>query len=167
MTGVQTCAFRSSVSESFDQTYSGAYEGPEPVWIMILSVAILAPVCEEVIFRGIGCSRIRSAFPHVVTVLVTSLIFGTAHGTPIAIAYATAFGVVQAVIFLKHRSLLPVVLCHFAFNLSGVLSENTYGNPALNIALFLISICVSAACMFYVLKGCDAKTNGGYNNASL
>ncbi len=141
-----------SFVDSFDRTYSELLSGTEPFWLEILCIAVFAPLCEELLFRGIGVSRLRSAFPAPLTVLVTAFVFGAAHGTPIAIAYATVFGAVQAVVFLKQKSILPVVLSHFAFNLTSLLSTGTYGSDVLNLALFFICAGMVMGSMWFLTR---------------
>ena len=155
-----------SFIDSFDSTYEGLLGNSDPMWVVILSAAVCAPLCEEVLFRGIACSRLRGPFPHVIAVLTSSLVFGVAHGTPIAIAYATVFGVVQACIFLRHRSLLPVIICHFAFNLTALLSTETYGSSVLNLALFFIAAAVCFGGIWFVTKKPSANDNTE-DNASV
>ena len=50
--------------------------------IMILSVAVVAPIAEELLFRGIGVSKIRKTLGAVPAVLIASVLFAAAHGEP-------------------------------------------------------------------------------------
>ncbi len=136
---------------SFENTYEPLLGGESFILIFIATV-IMAPVTEEFLFRGIACSRFTPAFPHVVAVIFSSLAFGIAHGTPIAIIYASAFGVVQACIFLRHRSLYPVMLCHFGFNLIATLAPDTIGTVTLDLTVFCVCAAVSVAGIWFVTK---------------
>ena len=98
---------------SFDDTYGQVFGKDQSIVIVAVSTVVIAPITEEIVFRGIACSRLRSVFPHVVTVIASALIFGVSHGVPIAVIYASALGVVQACVFLRHGSLYPVMLCLF------------------------------------------------------
>ncbi|MBR3639487.1 MAG: CPBP family intramembrane metalloprotease, partial [Clostridia bacterium] len=122
---------------SFEETYEPLLGGESFILILIATV-IMAPITEEFLFRGLLCSRLSPAFPHVAAVVFSSLAFGIAHGTPIAIIYASAFGVVQACIFLRHRSLYPVMLCHFGFNLAATLLPDLIGTVTLDLAVFFV-----------------------------
>ncbi len=135
--------------ESFEQTYEPLLGGGSFILTFIAAV-IMAPITEEFLFRGIACSRFTPAFPHVVAVIFSSLAFGIAHGTPIAIIYASAFGVVQACIFLRHRSLYPVMLCHFGFNLIATLAPDMIGTVTLDLTVFFICAAVSVAGIWFV-----------------
>ncbi len=151
-------------SDSFDQTYSVLSADVTPLWLIILAVAVCAPLCEELLFRGIGCSRLTGSFPKAVAVIITSAVFGVVHGTPIAIAYATVFGVIQAFIFLRHRSLLPVVLCHFGFNFTSVFLEYLPADPALNLGVLFICAAAALGTGYLILKKSETA---GEENESL
>ena len=137
--------------ESFEQTYEPLL-GNESFVLIFIATVIMAPVTEEFLFRGIACSRFTPAFLHVVAVIFSSLAFGIAHGTPIAIIYASAFGVVQACIFLRHRSLYPVMLCHFGFNLIATLAPDMIGTVTLDLTVFFICAAVSVAGIWFVTR---------------
>ncbi len=137
--------------ESFEQTYEPLLGGESFVLIFIATV-IMAPITEEFLFRGIACSRFTPAFPHVVAVIFSSLAFGIAHGTPIAIIYASAFGVVQACIFLRHRSLYPVILCHFGFNLIATVAPDMIGSVTLDLTVFFVCAAASVAGIWFLTK---------------
>ena len=136
---------------SFERTYEPLLSNKSFILILIATV-IMAPVTEEFLFRGIACSRFTPAFPHTVAVIFSSLAFGIAHGTPIAIIYASAFGVVQACIFLRHRSLYPVMLCHFGFNLAATVLPDLIGTITLDLAVFFACAAVSVAGIWFVTK---------------
>ena len=136
---------------SFEKTYEPLL-GNESFLLIVIATVIMAPISEEILFRGIACSRLTPAFPRVLAVIFSSLIFGLAHGTPIAIIYASAYGVVQAFIFLRHRSLYPVMLSHLAFNLTAMLLEDACGVPTLDLFIFFVCAAVSVAGIWFVTR---------------
>ncbi|MBQ6262834.1 MAG: CPBP family intramembrane metalloprotease [Clostridia bacterium] len=136
---------------SFEETYEPLLGGESFILVFIAAV-IMAPATEEFLFRGILCSRLSPAFPSVLAVIFSSLAFGIAHGTPIAIIYASAFGVVQACIFLRHRSLYPVMLCHFGFNLIATLAPDMIGTVTLDLCVFFVCAAASVAGVWFVTK---------------
>jgi len=84
--------------------------------LQLLNVVILAPLTEEIVFRGLIFSRLRRSFPAWVASGVSALIFGVAHGNPIHIAYAFVLGLFLALLRERAGSLLAPLLCHVAFN---------------------------------------------------
>lgn len=84
-----------------------------------LTAVVMAPVLEEIVFRGLVYTRLKKGMPTIVAAIVASLAFGLCHGTAIWIIYATALGLVMTWIFEKYQSLVANILFHLAFNLMG------------------------------------------------
>ena len=102
------------IIESFEITYSGLNGSNLP--IEILAVVIAGPLVEEILFRGIAMTRLGPTFGAAAAVILSSLLFGLAHGTPIAVGYAFLLGILLALIFLRYRSILPCIVFHIFFN---------------------------------------------------
>jgi membrane protease YdiL (CAAX protease family) len=103
--------------EQMQETQYAALFNDGLVW-SVLSVGIVGPAAEEIFFRGIITSRLRPAFGKAGTILVSSLLFGLVHVTPIAVGYAFVVGLALALIRERYRSVLPCIVCHCSFNLT-------------------------------------------------
>lgn len=93
--------------------------------IAFATAAIAGPYFEEMYFRGAMLSWFRDRIGVVAAVLVSSALFGLAHGqfaaTPgaqgwIATGFLSAVGLVACVLALRSRSLWPPFAAHAAFN---------------------------------------------------
>lgn len=84
-----------------------------------ISVAIVAPVVEEVIFRGLIMTRLSRAMPGWLAVLLSAAIFGLCHGEPVWFCYTFVVGAFFAFIDLRAGSILPSILGHIMFNAIG------------------------------------------------
>ncbi len=104
----------------------------------ILTTSVLTGFLEETIFRGLVDSRLRTGLPIGLSVILSALIFGLCHGTPIAIGYAFVVGLVFSLLFLRHGSILPSMVCHMFFNLTSLFLVTE--NSILLLGLYLISI---------------------------
>ncbi|MEJ2600399.1 MAG: type II CAAX endopeptidase family protein [Anaerolineales bacterium] len=83
---------------------------------MFLFGGIIAPFAEELVFRGVLYQWLRDRYGLWPGILISSLIFGLAHGD-IAIGGAAAvLGIVLAWTFEKSQSLWPSVLIHVINN---------------------------------------------------
>lgn len=123
--------------EGLEEQY--AYIGDEANLILeILTTVILTGFLEETIFRGLVDSRLRSGLPVWLSVFISALLFGLCHGTPIAIGYAFVVGLVFSLLFLRHGSILPSMVCHMCFNLTSIFFVTN--NPVLLLGLYLVSI---------------------------
>ncbi len=116
------------------------------VMIQILYVVILAPLFEEIIFRGL---IIKMLSPHSKTaaVLVSALAFGLMHGNIPQAASAFATGLIYAIIALKCGSIVPTMIIHGLNNLivnSPELLEGL-GIKNMNGVISLVEICVGLA----------------------
>ena len=111
----------SLLPESWVEAYAeqSQYLVGESVIIMVISNMIVAPVVEEVVIRGLMLTRLKKAMPAVWAVLISSLLFGLAHGQILWICYATLLGVILAVVALKTESLTASILLHMVLNIFG------------------------------------------------
>ena len=119
-----------------EEQYS--YLGEQNLLLEILTTAILTGFLEETIFRGLVDSRLRTGLPTWLSVILSAFIFGLCHGTPIAVGYAFVVGLVFSLLFLRHGSILPSVVCHMCFNLTSLFLVTD--NPLLLLGLYLVSI---------------------------
>jgi uncharacterized protein len=79
-------------------------------------VALVAPIVEELTYRGLGFAAVRDAFGAVVAVVVTAAAFGLAHGLVVALPVLTIFGLILAWLRLRTESLYPPIILHALFN---------------------------------------------------
>ncbi len=82
----------------------------------IIGVVILAPIIEEVLFRGIIYKGLKSIAPMWVAIIAQGLIFGLMHGN---IIWSTATCIISfALVFLYERtkSLAAPIIAHIALN---------------------------------------------------
>ena len=105
---------------AFEDQYS-ALDGESPLWLEILSIAVITGITEEIIFRGLVNSRLARGLQPSTVVMVSSVIFGLAHGALIAVVYSALLGMVFCLLYEKFRSVIPSVLAHVAFNATSYL----------------------------------------------
>lgn len=96
--------------------------GPVPrVWLLAtfgVVAVFVAPVAEEVIFRGFVQSALRGRLVPVATYLASALLFAVLHlkFDPAAFAATLIMGLVLAVTYEKTRSLYPGIVVHALTN---------------------------------------------------
>ena len=136
-------------------TNSASLDGSLISWI---SAVIMAPVIEEILFRGLVYTRLKKGMPAIVAAIVASLAFGLCHSGIIWIIYATALGLVMTWIFEKYQSLVANILFHLAFNAMGlVFTVIPESAEALVWVLFVASIPVCIFAVKKVLKVTDVQ----------
>lgn len=101
---------------------------PDPPLVYLVAMAVvavvIAPVIEEVLFRGILLNRWATKWSVGTAVFATSIAFGFLHANPVGI---TVVGLVAAVLYLKTRSLLIPIAFHAANNLIATILDFTAG----------------------------------------
>jgi membrane protease YdiL (CAAX protease family) len=78
-------------------------------------VAVLAPIVEEITFRGLGY-RLLEPFGKWTAILLVGLLFGLAHGLVEALPILAAFGSGLAYVRMRTGSVYPGMIVHGAFN---------------------------------------------------
>lgn len=84
-------------------------------FISIIYVALIAPLCEEVIMRGYVLSTLRK-YGVYLSVIVSSFIFGMFHGTATQIIPCIFIGIILSTLTLKYKSILPSIITHIITN---------------------------------------------------
>ena len=117
---------------------SSAIDGSFMAW---LTAVLMAPILEEIVFRGLMYTRLKKGLPVVVAAILTSLAFGIAHGTVIWAIYTFIFSMILIWVFEKFQSLTACIVLHMAYNLSGMaLSLIPEEAGIIILILFVISI---------------------------
>jgi membrane protease YdiL (CAAX protease family) len=86
-----------------------------PFLAFAFTVVVVAPLIEEMMFRGIGFSLLQ-AFGERVAVIVVGVAFGLVHGLVEGFLIIAVFGTGLAVLRSRTQSLYPCILLHAAFN---------------------------------------------------
>lgn len=88
---------------------------PKAYAIDIISSIILAPIGEELIYRGIvlrQAAKVSGRF----AIFFSALIFGLMHGNPYQMILGFLLGIPLAMITLKTGSIIPSIICHMVNN---------------------------------------------------
>jgi len=85
------------------------------LWLLCLGTVLLAPLVEELVFRGYLLAALLLLLPKWGALLLTAAVFGYVHGP----GYAVPIGVLGLLfgwLRLRHGSLLPSMLAHAVHN---------------------------------------------------
>jgi membrane protease YdiL (CAAX protease family) len=91
-------------------------QDPWVVGLMAVAAVVVAPVCEEIVFRGYCHGVLKRCCGLWPAALVSSLVFGCVHGHLAAALPLACFGVVLVLLYEKTGSLWAPVSAHFLFN---------------------------------------------------
>lgn len=125
---------------------------------MIICVCILAPIGEELIFRGLTQKMMTKAVPWQVAILLQAILFGVYHMNLIQGIYAMLLGILFGYIAYRYGSVVPGILLHVAVNSSsyavGVLFPESLQEQPVIMGLFaLAGLIVTIGTSILYLKG--------------
>lgn len=104
-----------SAAEQKEQLGSLGLQNSIQSIIYVLSVAIITPVKEEILFRGILYRFLEKKYNFLVSIIISSFIFGILHGG--LLITATIMGMVFAMLYKKTQSIIPSIILHIVWNL--------------------------------------------------
>ncbi|PEL29391.1 CPBP family intramembrane glutamic endopeptidase [Bacillus pseudomycoides] len=82
--------------------------------LYIFSVAIITPIKEEVLYRGILYRFFEGKYNFIIGIIISSVVFGLLHGGfPIT---AIIMGMVFAILYKKTQSIFPSIVLHISWN---------------------------------------------------
>ena len=112
--------------------------GSAPWLVVVLLMAALPAVCEELAFRGFIFGGLVRDRGRVRAVLITAVMFGISHGVLQQSITATIMGLVLGWITLRTGSVLPCILVHFSNNALSVSLDRIAGGSWQGASLFVI-----------------------------
>jgi hypothetical protein len=110
--------------------------------IYFIQICILAPLCEEFIFRGVILHNLKQ-FGNAFAVVVSAILFSMLHGDLLQMPLALLVGLVFGVMVIKSGSIWLTVIMHAAVNTVSVAVDwisTSYGNSTANNLYFSISL---------------------------
>ncbi len=100
-------------------------EGFGALPVRILLIVVLAPISEEVCFRGMLFGGLREKLPRLGAALLSGLIFGGLHALTgvSAVPPLIVFGLLLALLYEKTGSILPGIVLHMLNNSIALLGQ--------------------------------------------
>ena len=121
-----------------------------PLWLMVLTTVIIAPIVEEVIFRKLMLDRLRG-LGDLSAVLLSALAFALFHTNLYQFIYAFVLGMIFACVVLITGSIRDVVVLHMIINGTSVLTGMNLPDFAWMLFEVFVVLCVlSFFCLFLV-----------------
>lgn len=125
-------------SESFEAVSQRQMSVAAPVGLLLYGV--LSPLAEETIFRGVIFNRMKRYFPWILSVVLSSAVFGLYHGNWIQAVYGFLMGMILASLYHgSGRFHIPVIL-HGIMNVTAFLL-NTLG--VFDTAFYNWGVCIA------------------------
>lgn len=90
--------------------------------LSVLVIGVLAPLIEEIVFRGYMINRLLTWYSEKQAVLISAAIFALFHVHPLWIFYAAAMGYLLAALAIKKDNILYSICLHLGFNLPSLIT---------------------------------------------
>lgn len=142
------------ISSVFQKTTSTPMIGP----LSILHILVLAPICEEFIFRGEIQSRIKAKYGNYLALIIASCLFSFFHLTIQQIPFTLMLGILCGAVVLMSGSVLLAILVHFIFNFLSVLPPDlqimkliTLQTGSSILIRFNLYAIIASLCMFITI----------------
>lgn len=98
-----------------------------------LAVALLAPISEELIYRGLIYRRLRDYLDVKWAMVMSALIFGLIHGNMVQFVFAFLIGLALAAVYERYKTIWAPIAAHMAVNLFSCILETLQINPVPNM----------------------------------
>jgi uncharacterized protein len=132
---------------------------PIPPIMLIISAVVVAPIYEEIIFRGILLKGMAKRINPIIALVISSLLFAVVHLNIPQFINALLLGLVIGFIYLTTQSIYLSIFAHFINNLLALTISSRFaligGKHAIEIhgMLFILGITlIVIACMGYKLN---------------
>jgi len=131
------------------------------VW-RILGMGILAPIVEELVFRGVILSRLSEWLSLRKSMWASSVLFGLIHLNPVQILSSTPAGFLFAWQYVKSRNIWLPIVGHMVFNLANVFLLHAYSLDPGSVAWLRPWVFVPAVVMVAVPVWVLGRSKGSH-----
>ncbi len=114
----------------------------QPIWVTLLFTVLLAPIFEELFFRGAVCKKLL-ILGEGYAVVLSSAFFALCHGNFFQLFYAFTTGCFFGFIYVKTGKLLYTTVCHICVNFFGTVVISAITDMA-NIDEFLETMLITS-----------------------
>lgn len=144
--------FPSFLIESYSGASNSLSQGSDQ-FLALISTVLLAPVTEEIIFRGYMLDRLLTWFSVRTSILAVSVVFALFHVSPIWIVYAFIMGVFLAKVSIDEDNIAYSIILHMGFNLNVLPIWFINRSPELRSVLFANNILIAIYGIAFGLMG--------------
>ncbi len=134
-------------------------------WLTFLSTAVLVPITEELIFRGMSFNVMRRRMHITVAFILQTLLFAGVHLIPLQILYVLPASAVLGLVYIWSGNFVAPVILHMTYNgLSVALNylvpstdEVVAVSPAQYIPFIVGSVAIMVLCLVALYKRREQK----------
>lgn len=158
---ISSLEFFNRFTTEYNSTISSIVTGD--VFVIFLIIGILAPIFEELMYRGVILSEFMSGWNFLFANILQALVFGIMHMNVIQGTYAAAIGFILGFSYKMTRSIYMTMLTHFLFNASNLLISD-YISSFFYLPYFITSGVVAIALAFILISKLFRSRNKIYGS---
>lgn len=118
----------------------------------IIYVGILAPIIEEIVFRGLIFNELRKNINIILSIIIQAGIFAMAHGNIVQGVYVFASEIIVSLVYIWTKSIISNIILHISFNLYGLLIGISIFKSQYLVLYVIFSIVLLVVSMFILYK---------------
>lgn len=151
----ESSPFVASQMDAYEKL-SASFSPKNGLGFLIVGISVMAPVTEELLFRGIVQGELRKAMPEPAAVLIQAVIFAAYHLQPIQSSYALIPGLLLGMAYAWSRSIWVPIAMHMFFNFLGSIlpvlagTDEYLGQVAATAQIGFIAAGTLAGVFFYM-----------------
>jgi uncharacterized protein len=121
---------------------------------VFFSATLVAPVLDEVLYRGLILSRLSRVMPPVVSAVISSGLFAAAHIGLVPLTATFTLGLLLCYVCTHFRSVLASYTVHVMFNLTAfIISVSAPLNLSIPLTAILLVLCSGASAALLIAVG--------------
>jgi len=138
--------------ELSDKVFGGDF------FMVFLTTVCMAPILEELLFRGLIYKRIRTICKPFVAAIISSLAFGITHGNLVQFVYAFFAGMLLAYVYEKYKNIWAPIIFHVCANLISIIGTDVMDGIQY-IWIKVVLIVLETVVLFVIYRIIDCKVN--------
>lgn len=123
------------IMAGYDSATIDVYNTYDVVLLMV-SLIILDPIAEEIVFRGYMLNRLLPALGEKKAIFIVTFLFAICHISPFWIVYGIALGYIFCKISIRHDNIIYSIAIHVGFNFPTLINYILSNNERLNAIFF-------------------------------
>lgn len=140
----------SKLAMETQERLSGILFGSSKEWFSIIGVVIIAPLLEEIVFRGIILQGFLKNYSITKSIIITAVLFGLFHANIVQTPLVILLGIVLGVIYIKTGSLFMCIIGHALNNFIAVFGGNIFLTNGRHIYTIVAGIVIIAVSGFII-----------------
>ncbi|MDO5847998.1 MAG: type II CAAX endopeptidase family protein [Methanobrevibacter sp.] len=145
------------IGTSFDLSNSIAHASGLFAVGTAISTIIIAPVSEELVFRGVIFNRLNKRINVILAILISSILFGLCHDYG-GMFSAFIFGICMCILYIKTDNIFVPMGAHFLNNLISEILDfidpagDFFYDPTIICIILVLAFIVFIVLMYYIVK---------------